>query len=334
MASTAPVNRTYAVLDNNAEFEPLAFCNVSYAPDGSQFVNMTACSPNVLNPFDIFIAVNQNHIRGWANVYFIGYATIGVSLALFANLIQRGQWKSPFFFFPLVTFCCACVYNTLDFNLAFMVMTPEAIRAFYTVEATLDAPSSICMDLAYWLRMRVLLDAQKKTGKLHPILDYGSYLLLYVPLLWLVTDLVNIFSLWLPDMIEWNQGNKFTGSFNIALAINETIMHFYFVYQIIKGISGAAKSKDICFLIATSVALSSMPLMLGAGAIVMFFQPIIGSYIMNSAWLSNVAVFLCLNRAIRKVVGKTGRPEQGSSTTPKTSKPSVVTVGSSTKTPD
>jgi len=45
-----------------------------------------------------------------------------------------------------------------------------------------------------------------------------------------------------------------------------------------------------------------MPVMLGAGAVVVYFNPIIGSYIMNSAWLSNVAVFLCTNRAIRKVV--------------------------------
>eukprot|EP01126_Amoeba_proteus_P001373 TRINITY_DN10393_c0_g1_i1.p1 TRINITY_DN10393_c0_g1~~TRINITY_DN10393_c0_g1_i1.p1 ORF type:complete len:277 (-),score=34.23 TRINITY_DN10393_c0_g1_i1:388-1218(-) len=243
-----------------------------------------------------------------ANFYLVALWSVSGSLYFLGEALRKGGAVNRFFVLPLVSMLCAVSFIFIDLNLLFVTgLCDDVRRRLMVAEYALDTPSSIALDLAYFFRLRVVIDAAKDTGSISPLLDKLSYLLLVVPLSWPACDILSIVSLY-HDNLGNMAGGKFAqyviGAWNIALALNDLVMHFGFLIFILK-LAATATVKMKRRLIVVAILLSSNSFGLMAGAIWNFFNAQVGTILIYSFWLNNTFVFLILNKTVGMALKRT-----------------------------
>jgi len=235
-----------------------------------------------------------------AVLYLFGLCSVGLSLHHLYE--KRANWRSPFFFLPLTTLVTAFSFILIDLNRYFVVHSTDSLNAMTIAQFVLDYPSSIAIDVAYFLRLRVVLKAEKEWSGNKALL-YSSYGLLLIPVSWIVPDTVGILSVFYDQMAEISL--YFFGVWNIGLAVNELIMHGFFVHHVLTKVPTVQSNPAArLYLFGIAAILSFNSLILLAGGIVNIFDGQIGTTIIYSSWITNVWVFLALNEAVGTVLGR------------------------------
>jgi len=235
-----------------------------------------------------------------AVLYIFGLCTVGLSVHHLYE--KRSNWRSPFFFLPVTTLITALCFIIIDLNRYFVVHSPDSLNAMTVAQFALDYPSSIAIDVAYFLRLRVVLKAEKAWSG-NTIILYASYGLLLIPVSWIVPDAIGILSVYYLPLS--NISIYFFGVWNIGLAVNELIMHVFFVHHVLTKIPSVKSNTSArVYLFGIAVILSVNSLILLSGGITNIFDPQIGTTLIYSSWITNVWVFLALNEAVGTVLGR------------------------------
>lgn len=185
----------------------------------------------------------------------------------------------------------------------------------------LDWIATVPIDVCYFLRLRILLLADLSFRKYQSVIKIVTLGFLIIPVTWIVVDIIGILSIF---STSYNVAAAYVfGIWNIGLAINEIIMHSFFVGVIIRHIRRRA-AKDMVRLIFLSIFVVLNSGILLAGGVVNIYNSQIGSTLAYSSWLVNVWVFLALNATVNKFSNDQGDTSQNGIR--KTSSPAVEVV--------
>eukprot|EP01126_Amoeba_proteus_P065344 TRINITY_DN9279_c0_g1_i1.p1 TRINITY_DN9279_c0_g1~~TRINITY_DN9279_c0_g1_i1.p1 ORF type:complete len:279 (+),score=35.51 TRINITY_DN9279_c0_g1_i1:105-941(+) len=257
---------------------------------------------NVTNETCSFSNGTRSHLI--ANFYLLSMWSVGGSLYFLVEIMKKSGVTNKFFLLPSISLICALAFIFIDLNLFFITDICDDLRnGLEVTQYVLDSLTTISLELAYFFRLRVVINSAKRTGAVSPVLDYLSYLLLFVPATWVVCDILTIVALFNEDLKKKADG-KFSqyifGSWNLALAINDLIMHFGFMIFVLKLTSTATlKMRNKLILVATLLSFNSFGVMIGS--IWNFINPDVGRVLIYSFWLSNTFVFLFLNKTVGNV---------------------------------
>jgi len=237
------------------------------------------------------------------SLYIFSLFSFGASaqnLYLLARTTKTG-WKNTFVILPFITLITATSYIFLDLQRAFSGgFDDETSRQVSVAQYLLDFPSSVALQLALWLRLRVLLRAESKLGSF-PILEQLSKILLVIPFTWIIADIMGIIGLYKEDYLEISV--KIVGIYNILTGVYDILLHSGFIYLFVSRIPSMKKNKQQkkkIIAVAVFICLNSVGL--AFGGIYSFFDAVAGYVIIYSTWLVEVFVFMMLNDIVGSIL--------------------------------
>eukprot|EP01126_Amoeba_proteus_P012222 TRINITY_DN15020_c0_g1_i2.p1 TRINITY_DN15020_c0_g1~~TRINITY_DN15020_c0_g1_i2.p1 ORF type:complete len:480 (-),score=66.30 TRINITY_DN15020_c0_g1_i2:283-1722(-) len=298
-----------------------SFCNIS--EDGGTWATME-CS------FGLCTGVPRDW-NGFANFYLISLWSVGGSLFVLGVMMKQPNWHvNPFFILPSITLVAATTFVIIDLN--FLInrdISEKTARGLIVTQWCVDAISTICIELAYFWRLRVAVQVAIRVHSIPFWVEYVLWVMLIPPLSYPICDIIAICALYSPTLANAANGKLVqivTGVWAIIVALNDLFMHGGFIIMVLNmamGKKDAAVQAHKRSLVVIAIILGINPLGYLIGGIVNLIEPSpqIGTILIYSFWLNNVFVFLLLNLAISRLVldrKTTGHSTRGQSATDRT----------------
>jgi len=164
----------------------------------------------------------------------------------------------------------------------------------------MDCPSAICLFLALWLRLNIVLKAESKLGSFPKLRQYCKIFLID-PIAWPIVDIMGILGTLNSDYHYW--ADKIAFYFNMIGGIFIVLMHSIFLYIIahrIPSIKNNPKFKHRIILVMVGITMNSS--ILSMGGVYSNFNPLNGFVIVYSSWLMEVYLFLLLNDIMSSMI--------------------------------
>jgi hypothetical protein len=162
----------------------------------------------------------------------------------------------------------------------------------------MDWVATVPIDLCYFLRLRILLNADLQFRKNTGFIRYGSLIFLVIPVTWITVDVIGILSIF---SSKYNEPAVYIfGIWNIGLALNEMVMHSFFVIAIIQHIRRRSQKGILKLSLLSAFVIFNSGILL-AGGLTNIFNTQIGATLAYSSWLVNIWVFLALNETVTKI---------------------------------
>jgi len=231
-------------------------------------------------------------------MFYFSFMTVGLTVKSLLRLYKRHGLCNAFLILPVVSLV-ATILHILLVNANYLVQnSPLAITVFPVISFVLDWFGVVPLDVAYFLRLRLMLATDITTKDNKNLLNYGLLLFLVMPCFWIVVDIVGILSTY--ETVYTELVSITFGIGNVGLCINDVLMHVIFMQRIFAYLE-TRKTPGITKLKILTIFSMCNSVVLLIGGIVGFFNRQIGMAIAFSSWLVNIWVFLTLNEIIIKL---------------------------------
>jgi len=235
-------------------------------------------------------------------LYVFAFFKVGLSLQKLLRLYfthQKGA-KNIFFILPSITLITTVLIMLLDFYRVFRAEPKndeKLLLSIYITQFILDWPSAVCLALAFWTRLNLLVKAEATMGNL-PILRHAIKLLLISPLSWVVMDILGIIGLLAPQYSDVSL--KLEGIYNLTGGLNNLTSHIIFILLItrIPSIKYNPQYQKRILLVAPFIFLNSLLLAIGGVIFLIDYETDVGLVIIYSTWLIDVFWFMTLNEIV------------------------------------
>src|SRR3989338_9026493 len=165
-------------------------------------------------------------------LYVVGLWSVGASCLLIEK--KKDFYRSHHFFLPLISLVCNTTFITIDLSIyIFPVTKHTTLEGLITTQLVLDGITSMALGMAFFLRLKFMMNTAKKTYLFNAYAYWAVNLFAIVPMLYWVVDVVGIVALYAPGFAVRCNGRITQYSFGsgiIALSINDIGMHAAFVY--------------------------------------------------------------------------------------------------------
>jgi len=232
-------------------------------------------------------------------LYIFAFFTWGASAQKLYKLVYTTSkgFLNIFVILPLITLITATLYIILDLERAFSGgFTDEQALMVSIAQYCLDFPSSVCLQLALWIRLHILLKAESKLGSF-PILSQVVKILLFVPLTWCVCTIMGILGLFYKEYETISV--DIVGLYNVLTGVYDILLHSIFLYLFLNRIPSVRNLKAWRRMLTSLVVIVSFNSVgLAFGGAYSFYDPLAGYVIIYATWLVEVFVFLLLNDVV------------------------------------
>jgi len=237
-------------------------------------------------------------------LYIFAFFTVGSSSHKLLNLYltHRKGAKNIFLILPSITLITTLLIMLLDYYRIFRAdsTNDDLLLGIYITQYILDWPSAICLALAFWNRLNLLIQAESTMGAF-PILRHAIKLLLIHPITWGVVDIIGIIDLFTHEYSEVSL--KVEGIYNMWGGLNNLTSSIIFIVLItrIPSIKNNPKYQRKILMVAPFIACNSLLL---ARGIIFLSEQETGLVIIYSSWLVDVFWFMVLNDIVASLLKK------------------------------